>query len=102
MTKKVYIAGPMTDLPNFNRDAFNKVAASLISDGHIPLNPAILPDGLEQKEYMMISGSMLYCADTIALLPGWEKSKGAVAEYGLALKLGIEILFIEFEDISVQ
>ncbi|EBP4586302.1 DUF4406 domain-containing protein [Salmonella enterica] len=28
---KVYIAGPMSGLPNFNRDRFNEIAALVIS-----------------------------------------------------------------------
>ena len=51
---KIYIAGPMSGLPNFNRDAFNLEAERLHALGHIALNPAILPDGLEQHEYMAI------------------------------------------------
>lgn len=47
---KIYIAGPMSGLPNFNRDAFNLEAERLHTLGHIALNPAILPDGLEQHE----------------------------------------------------
>ncbi len=40
---KIYIAGPMNGLPNFNRDAFNLEAQRLQSLGHVALNPAILP-----------------------------------------------------------
>ncbi|EAA9298210.1 DUF4406 domain-containing protein, partial [Salmonella enterica subsp. enterica] len=42
---KVYIAGPMSGLPNFNRDRFNEIAGLVVKSGNIPLNPAILPDG---------------------------------------------------------
>jgi len=33
-------------------------------------------------------------ADAIALLPGWEKSKGAMAEYHLAVALGLEVIYL--------
>ncbi|HAF4757386.1 TPA: DUF4406 domain-containing protein [Salmonella enterica] len=39
---KVYIAGPMSGLPNFNRDRFNEIAALVVESGNIPLNPATL------------------------------------------------------------
>ena len=54
---KVYIAGPMSGLPNFNRAAFNHAHFHLWSKGHIVLNPARLPDGLTQADYMDITDS---------------------------------------------
>ncbi|WP_322864362.1 DUF4406 domain-containing protein [Aeromonas allosaccharophila] len=76
---KIYIAGPMSGLPNFNRDAFNKEALRLQSLGHVALNPAILPDGLEQHEYMAVCIEMVKMADQLVLLPNWERSAGATA-----------------------
>ena len=51
---KIYIAGPMTGYPDYNRAAFNAKASELMSEGHIVLNPAVLPGGLCQSEYMDI------------------------------------------------
>lgn len=51
---KIYIAGPMSGLPGFNRPAFHRAAAHIVRRGNVALNPAILPDGLEQVEYMDI------------------------------------------------
>lgn len=36
---------------------------------------------------------MLMCCDRIYLLDNWVGSKGAKAEYALAAKLGLEIVF---------
>lgn len=91
---KVYISGPMTGIADFNRPAFNEEADRITTSGNIALNPASLPDGLEQSEYMLICMSMLQIADAILLLPDWEKSLGAVAEVALANKLGLEIMDI--------
>lgn len=44
--KKIYIAGPMSGLQNFNRDAFNCAAYGVLMDGNIPLNPAAIQMGL--------------------------------------------------------
>ncbi len=41
--------------------------------GNIVLNPAVLPDGLSQQQYMSICIPMLMCADAIYLLDGWEE-----------------------------
>ncbi|EOV0796590.1 DUF4406 domain-containing protein [Yersinia enterocolitica] len=90
---KTYIAGPMTGLPDFNRAAFNAAAKEIAASGHVPLNPAILPDGLSQPDYMCICMAMLQRADAIYMLGGWQSSAGARAEYALAEKLGMEIIF---------
>ncbi len=89
---KIYIAGPMTGLPHFNRPAFNQAALNLSFDKHVPLNPAILPDGLTEADYMAVGITMLQRADAIYLLTGWQFSAGARAEHALALKLGLEII----------
>ncbi|WP_421323252.1 DUF4406 domain-containing protein [Aeromonas veronii] len=89
---KIYIAGPMSGLPNFNRDAFDKESLRLQSLGHVALNPAILPDGLEQHEYMAICIEMVKMADQLVLLPNWERSAGATAEHALAIKLGKPVI----------
>tara|TARA_R100000951_G_scaffold2179_2_gene3704 strand:+ start:702 stop:1223 length:522 start_codon:yes stop_codon:yes gene_type:complete len=90
--QKIYIAGPMTGRENANRKAFNTAASWLSMKGYIVLNPAILPDGLSQKEYMQIDIAMIQCCDAIYLLDGWEDSKGANAECSLAEKLGLKII----------
>lgn len=89
---KVYIAGPMTGLPHFNRPAFQQAAINLSFEKHVPLNPAILPDGLTEADYMAIGLTMLQRAEAIYLLTGWQFSAGARAEHALALKLGLEVI----------
>ena len=89
---KVYIAGPMTGLPQFNRPAFHQAALNLSFEKHVPLNPAILPDGLTEADYMAVGITMLQRADAIFLLTGWQFSAGARAEHALALKLGLEVI----------
>lgn len=88
---KIYIAGPMSGLRGFNRKAFFTAAFHLSEAGHVVLNPAMLPDGLSEREYMDICLAMIRCADGIFLLDGWQRSAGAKAEYVLAEKLGLEI-----------
>ncbi|HBC7422538.1 TPA: DUF4406 domain-containing protein [Serratia marcescens] len=92
---KIYIAGPMSGLPGCNRQAFNQAAAVLTVDGHVPLNPAFLPDGLTQADYMAIGMVMLQRAEAIYLLDGWQVSAGARAEFSLAEKLGLKVIYQE-------
>ncbi|MGO2975654.1 DUF4406 domain-containing protein [Hafnia alvei] len=90
---KVYIAGPMTGLPEFNRPAFFAAMEALAAGGNTPLSPAVLPDGLSEADYMAIGIAMLQRADCIYLLQGWENSEGAQAELAYAQKLRLDIRF---------
>lgn len=85
-TKRYYIAGPMTGYTNFNREAFNVMCDDLRKQGHIVLNPAVLPDGLTQAQYMDICLAMLRCVTHVMMLKGWQGSQGAKIEHSLAIK----------------
>lgn len=88
----VYIAGPMTGLPDFNRPAFADRVNVLHAIGYESiLSPHILPDGLTQAQYMDICLAMVRCADTVVMLEGWKNSPGAIIEHDLALKSGKRI-----------
>ncbi|WP_158780731.1 DUF4406 domain-containing protein [Pantoea sp. BAV 3049] len=85
----IFISGPMTGLPYFNRDAFNCAEKQLSDLDFIVLNPAVFPDGLQHGQYMVMTLAMLGQADAIYLLNGWEDSKGARAEALRARELGL-------------
>ncbi|MDE3023207.1 MAG: DUF4406 domain-containing protein [Pseudomonadota bacterium] len=114
----IYVAGPMRGIPFFNFPAFCKATAELRSKGHFVFNPAErdndrhgtdISEGntagcelLAAKQHGFNLREALHddlefiClkADAIALLPGWEKSKGANAEYATAVALGLEIIYL--------
>ena len=92
IVRKIYIAGPMTGYENFNRNSFNDAAIACIENQSIPLNPAILPPGLTQGQYMDICLAMIRAADAIYLLKGYEESKGAMAELAYAEKLELDVI----------
>lgn len=87
--QKIYIAGPMTGYKDLNAPAFNMAADILEGAGHCALNPAALPAGLSESEYMDICFAMIRAATAIYMLTGWEQSEGAQAEYHYAKKLGL-------------
>jgi hypothetical protein len=99
--KKIYIAGPMSGYDNFNRDKFNHFAGELETKGYVVLNPATLPGGLTQAEYMDICCAMIRSATSLLMLDDWAKSDGAVAEHYLAKKLG-KTIYLEshFNDLT--
>ncbi|MGB5856734.1 MAG: DUF4406 domain-containing protein [Oceanisphaera sp.] len=93
MKLKIYIAGPMTGRPNYNRKAFNDMTNCLSQLGHSVLNPAALPVGLEESSYMDICLAMIRASTAMYMLDGWQDSQGAKTEYNYAIKLGLPITF---------
>ena len=84
----IFISGPMSGIKYHNRPLFNMVAGVLTEHGHSVLNPAALPDGLSQGQYMQICLPMVAVAHELVMLPGWEQSDGAYIEFCLAKKSG--------------
>ena len=93
--KTIYLAGPMSGLPDLNFAAFHARAAELRAMGNEVINPAeITPDKeLSWKQCMRTDIAALVFCDGIELLPGWEKSNGANLEFHIAQRLGLEISF---------
>ena len=87
----------MTGYEDYNRDVFNAEAEIMKLAGQTPLNPAILPDGLTQAQYMDICFAMIRAADAIYLLKGYEESMGALAELAYAKKLGLKVYYQSLE-----
>jgi len=86
----VYLSGPMTGLPDYNRPAFFAAEKRLRSLGHQVSNPArqtVMPllsrwDYLG-VDFMTIEGlNNTYgpAACAMAHLPGWDKSLGSLME----------------------
>lgn len=82
----LYIAGPMTGYPDENRATFHAAHAELQSAGYICMNPALngLPRTAPWHHHMRRDYSMLIACAGVALLPGWERSRGARLEVAWA------------------
>lgn len=110
---KLYLAGPMTGLPDYNFPAFDKAAAILTAQGHEVFNPAqndrdhgFDATGLEGHEAERLGFSLRRAlkqdlswicdhAEAVAVLDGWHRSKGALTETALAVALGIPFAPVE-------
>jgi len=109
--KTTYVGGPMSGYPKLNFPMFFYVENALINAGATTMNPARkdveagldweTQDGtlaqLEAVNFDMreaITWDLLAIineCDSLVLLPGWKKSKGAKAEYALARFLNLDI-----------
>lgn len=112
---KIYVAGPMRGYKEFNFPAFAKATKALRSQGHEVFNPAerdnekhgvdiskgnehgdekvaAAQHGFNLREALAADCAWI-CehADAVALLPGWEQSKGAISERALAEALGLRV-----------
>lgn len=93
---RIYIAGPMSGLPDNNYPAFHAAAARLRARGWHVENPAESPSphvdaDCEWTAYMRMGISQLMTCHAIYLLPGWQNSRGASIEYLVAQRLGLPI-----------
>lgn len=95
----VYVSGPMTGKPDLNFPAFHKAAASLRASGYEVVNPAELnPDpNASWEQCMRVDIAALMSCTAIAMLPGWEHSRGAKLERQIADALGMRPIFITQE-----
>ena len=95
----VYISGPITGIEDNNRFAFNEAANGIRDAGYEPINPIEL-DAFDKGEmvwsqYLRRDIPEVLRADLIAVLPGWERSKGASLEVYIARQIGIPIVDAE-------
>lgn len=91
--KRVYISGPMTGYEDNNIPAFEAAAKKLRHLSYSVCSPAetstFLGWDLAHEDYMRFDFERILEADFVAVLPGWEDSKGARAEIAMALHIGI-------------
>lgn len=92
MSQTVYIAGPMTGLPEWNYPAFHAAATAWRARGYTVINPAENFDGdtgLPREVYIRqdVKDLVTKC-HAVAFLPGWQRSQGATLEHTIAVALG--------------
>jgi hypothetical protein len=113
---RVYLAGPMTGIPEFNFPAFHEAAKTLREAGHEVFSPAEAderrygvgftkncihghPAELFSVKFNLrqaLAEDLEYIcneAEAIALLPGWEQSSGAMAEFMAARALKLRFIY---------
>lgn len=117
MKTKVYIAGPMRGIKNFNREAFNLAEQDLRARGYDVYNPvtADIEAGIDPTsetgncldipdfDQAMFRGIVKRCIDAILqcdaiyLLHGYQHSMGARGELAVADWLGLAVMYESVE-----
>jgi len=114
---RIYLAGAIRNQPYLNVPAFRAAAEKLRAEGHEVYDPmeetitefgdAIWQTNVAGDEDIAVQRGfnrrlamadncdwLCHHADAIALLPGWERSRGAKAERALAIALGLEVIYL--------
>lgn len=100
---RIYLAGAMTGKREHNFANFAKYRTLLRARGHVVHCPAedSLARGFDpstQPPIEVVKASMrrdfeaILRAEAIAVIPGWEKSKGVAVELAMAAAIGIPVL----------
>ena len=106
MSKKtIYIAGPMRGYPKYNFPAFDEARDALKEDWNV-ISPADIDRQYGRDEHSPEPSQgdlrkiiardlelLIHDCDAIAMLPGWQRSKGAKIERAVARFLGLEIFY---------
>jgi len=104
MSKRIYLSGPMTGLPEFNYPLFHRTARRLREEGHFVFNPAEYPYDGPLEDFPVRTAFADYAeficleATAIYLLPGWQRSQGALAEVALARVCRLNTVEIKHEE----
>lgn len=128
--RRIYLAGPMRGIPEFNFPTFHAVAWALRQNGHEVFSPAekdierhggvdiskgnkhgSLEQAQDEHKFSLrqaLHQDLEYIclhADIVYLLPGWETSSGSMAEHRTAAALrseGMEIVYLTQDTVDLM
>lgn len=98
---RYYLAGPMTGLPKYGFDIFERAAARLRHEGFNIASPHEIDHGeseenrgsLKYQDYIRAGLKLLLECDAIILMTGWESSGGCMTELYVAYASDMKVYF---------
>lgn len=100
-----YISGPMTGMPNYNREAFNEVERRILEDEPEAsiFNPGRSDDDhLPWEDCLRYDLEALVKSHNVIVLPGWQDSPGARLEVYVANQLKIPVVNTDFSPVDIE
>ena len=94
---RVYLSGPMSGIAESNFPAFHEWAAILRGQGYEVVSPAEIQEAGTWELCLRNDLRELCTCDGIALMPGWESSKGAHLELHVAHRLGMKVMHLPLQ-----
>ena len=92
----IYISGSISNCIDTYKSKFEKAKMFYEGQGHIVINPAVLPVGLDKSRYMPVCFAMIDSADAISMIgDDWQNSKGAVLEKLYAEYQGKKVIYLQ-------
>lgn len=118
----IYIAGPMRGYHEYNFKTFHAADDDLrnrgwdtinpaqvdINEGFNPKTPQHTLTGKDLEDFIVRDIHLVLSADAIAVLPGWEKSRGVAVEVAIAQYSDIpiyvypEMALLGYEDVLIE
>lgn len=106
---KIYLSYPMTGQPGHGIPTATKVTASLRAMGYEMVVPHEIMHGgtthahpgFEHEDYIhgdVRQGLVLDGVRAIAMCPGWERSRGCLAEFNISVAMGYKVLYVRQTD----
>ena len=99
LTPIVYIAGPVTGIADDNRPAFERTREQLLAIDSlevVTIPHDLVPSNYDHENAMRIClDYLVHETDIVALLPGWENSRGASLERDVAEQLSVPTMTVD-------
>lgn len=92
---KIYLSGAISDMPDDNREMFERAEIWLKEQDLEVVNPLKLDHSKSEKytDYLKTDIKHMMDCDAIYMLNGWRESNGARIENDLARKLTMAIIY---------
>ena len=94
---KIYLSGPMSGIQDNNFPAFHDWAARLRAQGYEVVSPAEIQEADSWELCLRADMREMLECEAIALMPGWENSKGANLELHVAHRVGMKVIHLPLQ-----